>query len=73
MRLIMKFLLLPAAILLGACNAQYMEYQRTVDAQLALGYKWKQIPCRQVTAGLPAITIDMPTGKKLVCNKLVKD
>jgi|TARA_B100001057_G_C22806080_1_gene933489 hypothetical protein len=69
----MKFLLLPAAIFLGACNTQYMEFQRTVEAQLALGYKWKEIHCRQVTEDLPAITIDTPTGKKLVCNKLEKD
>jgi hypothetical protein len=49
-----------------------MEFVRTVEKQRAEGYVWQQIPCRQVTPGLPAITIDPPTGKKLVCNKLVK-
>jgi hypothetical protein len=49
-----------------------MEFQRTVEKQRAEGYKWEQIPCRQVTPNLPAITIDTPIGNKLVCNKLVK-
>ncbi len=69
----MKYLMLISLLALGACNAQFMEFQRTVEKQRAEGYKWKQIPCRQVTPGLPAITIDPPTGKKLVCNKLIKD
>ena len=69
----MKYLILVSALVLGACNAQFMEFQRTVEKQRAEGYKWEQIPCRQVTPGVPAITIDPPTGKKLVCNRLVKD
>jgi hypothetical protein len=69
----LKYLILVSLLLLGACNSQTMEYFRTVEQQRAEGYKWKQIPCRQLTPGLPAITIDPPTGKKLVCNKLVKD
>ena len=68
----MKYLILTSLLALGACNAQTMEFVRTVEQQRAAGYEWKQIPCRQVTPGLPAITIDPPTGKKLVCNKLVK-
>ena len=68
----MKYLILVSALVLGACNAQTMEFVRTVEKQRAEGYKWEQIPCRQVTPGVPAITIDPPTGKKLVCNKLVK-
>jgi len=69
----LKYLILLSLLALGACNAQTMEYFRTVEQQRAEGYVWQQIPCRQVTLGLPAITIDPPTGKKLVCNKLVKD
>ena len=68
----MKYLILVSALALGACNAQTMEFWRTVEKQRAEGYVWKEIPCRQVTLGVPAITIDPPTGKKLVCNKLVK-
>jgi hypothetical protein len=48
-----------------------MEFVRTVEKQRAEGYKWEQIPCRQVTPGVPALTLDMP-GSKVVCNKLVK-
>jgi hypothetical protein len=69
----MKYVILLSLLALGACNAQFMEFQRTVEKQRAEGYKWEQIPCRQVILDVPAITIDTPTGKKLVCNKLVKD
>ena len=64
-------ILLITLVALGACNAQTMEYFRTVEKQRAEGYVWKQIPCRQVTSNVPAITIDTPVGNKLVCNKLV--
>jgi len=68
----MKYTVLLSLLALGACNAQTMEFVRTVEKQRAEGYKWKEIPCRQVTPGVPAITIDPPTGKKLVCNVLSK-
>jgi len=68
----MKYLILVSALVLGACNAQTAEFWRTVEQQRAEGYVWKEIPCRQVTPGVPAITIDTPIGNKLVCNKLVK-
>ena len=48
------------------------EFVQTVIDQRTDGYKWSQIECRQATEGLPAITIDMPTGKSFVCHKLVK-
>lgn len=48
------------------------EFVKTVNEQMTDGYKWSQIECRQATEGLPAITIDMPTGKSFVCHKLVK-
>ena len=69
----MKYLILVSALALGACNAQTMEFWRTVEKQRAEGYVWKEIPCRQVTPGVPAITIDTPIGNKLVCNVLTKD
>jgi len=69
----MKYTILVSLLLLGACNTQTMEFWRTVEKQRAEGYVWKEIPCRQVTPGVPAITIDTPIGNKLVCNKLAKD
>ena len=56
------------SLLLSACDKTFWD---TVEEQKAQGYKWKEIPCRQVE-NYPAITIDTPTGKKLVCNVLVK-
>ena len=69
----MKYVILLSLLALGACNAQTMEFVRTVEKQRAEGYKWKEIPCRQVTPGVPAITMDTPIGNKLVCNVLTKD
>lgn len=48
------------------------EFFDTAKAQQDEGFNWKQIECREATPGLPAITIDAPTGKKFVCNKLMK-
>ena len=48
------------------------EFVSTVNEQVDNGYKWKSIECRQVNSELPAITIDTPTGKSLVCIKLEK-
>lgn len=69
----MKTAVLLISLTLGACSSQQAEFWRTVEKQRAEGYTWKQIPCRQVTPDVPAITIDPPTGKKLVCNVLSKD
>jgi hypothetical protein len=49
-----------------------MKFVRTMEEQQALGYKWKQIPCRQVTPDVPAITMDT-NNRKIVCNLLVKE
>lgn len=68
----MKYIILVSALTLGACNAELLEFTRTVDEQRAAGYKWKQIPCRQVTPNVPALTLDTP-GRKAVCNVLTKD
>ena len=68
----MKYVILLSLLALGACNAQFMEFQRTVEKQRAEGHVWQQIECRQVNPELPAITMDIPIGNKLVCNKLVK-
>ncbi len=45
------------------------EYFDTVAEQVK-NNDWHQIECRQVTPGLPAITLSTPTGKELVCHKL---
>jgi len=59
--------LLVLALLFSVDNA---EFNRTVDAQKAAGYKWFELPeCRIVTEGLPAITVDSVKGKR-VCYKL---
>ena len=67
----MKYTILLSLLALGACNAQTSEFLRTVEKQRAEGYKWKQIPCRQATPGVPSLTLDMP-GSKVVCNLLEK-
>ena len=56
----------------GLFIADNSEFFQTVEKQRAEGYTWQKIDCRQVVSGLPAITIDTPTGKSLVCNKLTK-
>jgi len=62
--------LIVLALLFSVDNA---EFNRTVDAQKAAGYKWFELPeCRVVTEGLPAITVDSVKGKR-VCYKLAKD
>lgn len=48
------------------------EFLQTVELQRADGFTWQQIECREVDPKLPAITIDTPTGKSLVCAKLTK-
>lgn len=59
--------LLVLVLLFSVDNA---EFNRTVDAQKAAGYKWFELPeCRVVTDGLPAITVDSVKGKR-VCYKL---
>ena len=57
---------------MAAFFASNAEFFKTVEAQRAEGYTWQSIDCRQVTQGLPALTIDTPTGKNLVCHKLQK-
>jgi len=59
--------LLVLALLFTVDNA---EFNRTVDAQKAAGFKWYNLPeCRVVTPDLPAITVDSVKGKR-VCYKL---
>lgn len=47
------------------------EFFKVVEQQRAQGYTWSDIDCRQVEVQ-PALTIDTPTGKNLVCYKLEK-
>lgn len=64
--------MLLAVAIMVAFFADNSEFMKTVEQQRAEGYTWSQIDCRQVEPGLPAITIDTHTGKKLVCYKLQK-
>ena len=48
------------------------KFLKTVDEQLEQGYEWNKIECREVNPSLPAITIDSPNGKKIICYTLVK-
>ena len=48
------------------------EFLDTVEIQRADGFTWQSIECREVDSTLPAITIDTPTGKSLVCAKLTQ-
>jgi hypothetical protein len=61
-----------AVVLVAGWFSTNAEFVKTSNEQQADGYFWSQIDCREATPGLPAITIDTPTGKSLVCNKLVK-
>ena len=64
-----RMFLAATLLFLGGCNATYNE---AVDRQLADGYRWVEIPCRPANPDVPAITIDTPHGRKLVCNVLRK-
>lgn len=61
-----------AVAIMVAFFADNSEFMKTVEQQRAEGYTWQSIDCRQVTPDLPALTIDTPTGKQLVCHKLQK-
>jgi hypothetical protein len=62
------FLAVPL-LFFGGCTAAYNE---AVNRQIADGYRWVEIPCRLANPVVPAITIDAPNGRKLVCNVLRK-
>jgi len=47
-------------------------YVDTMNAQLADGYVWNGIKCREPNKDLPYISIKSPNGKEYVCNKLEK-
>jgi len=48
------------------------EYLDTMNEQIAQGYVWKQIECREPNKELPFISIKTPIGNEYVCNKLMK-
>ena len=60
------------ALVVGLFAYDNKEFFDTVGEQRADGHYWKQIDCRDLENGLPALTIDTPTGRKIVCHKLVK-
>ena len=47
-------------------------FNEAVNRQLAEGYRWVGIPCRPANPDVPAVTIDAPNGRKLVCSVLRK-
>jgi hypothetical protein len=64
-----KLVLMTVIFLLPACSKEFIE---TANQQLALGYKWVNIPCRAPTPNVPAITKIGPDGTELVCSVLQK-
>jgi len=54
----------------GLWFADNTEFVTTTEKQRAEGFRWNQIECRDVNPKLPAITIDTPTGRRIVCHKL---
>ena len=46
------------------------EFFETVEQQRLEGYRWHSIHCRDADPALPAIVINTPTGRKIVCHKL---
>jgi len=59
------------ALMAGLFAFDNKEFFNTVAEQIDK-HDWQQIDCRQVDSALPAIVFKTPTGKELVCNKLVK-
>ena len=64
-----KIIFAVVVLALAGCNAAY---HKAVKEQLALGYKWVNIPCRPANPDVPSITMDTHDGQKLVCNVLQK-
>ena len=60
------------ALIVGLFAYDNKEFFDTVEEQRADGRYWTQIDCRDLENGLPALTINTPTGRKIVCHKLVK-
>lgn len=58
-------------LITGLFTYDNLEFFSVVKQQRSEGYTWSDIECRQVEVQ-PALTIDTPTGKKLVCYKLEK-
>ena len=46
------------------------KFVATVEEQREEGFRWHAIECRDVNEELLAITINTPTGRKIVCHKL---
>lgn len=65
--------MIPFAFLVTALfavdNAEFIE---TSNQQLAEGYTWHKIECREPNQNLPNIKITTPIGNEYVCWKLKK-
>tara|TARA_B100000575_G_C22765370_1_gene455116 strand:+ start:205 stop:405 length:201 start_codon:yes stop_codon:yes gene_type:complete len=46
------------------------EFIQTANKQIADGYAWNIIECRQPNKNVPYLAITGPTGKEYVCSKL---
>ena len=68
-RLLAKMItvLLLTSVLFMHDNKEFFE---TVEQQRLEGYRWHSIHCRDADPTLPAIVINTPTGRKIVCHKL---
>ena len=48
------------------------EFIKTANEQLADGYTWTKIACRDTTGDVPALTMETVNGPERVCYKLIK-
>ena len=65
----MGLILVAVAMAFSIDNAEFL---KTVEAQMADGYTWDGIKCREPLPNLPAMTMTLPDGRQVVCNKLTK-
>ena len=59
-----------AVLVTGLWFADNAEFVSATEKQRSEGFRWHQIECRDVNPELPAITINTPTGRRIVCHKL---
>jgi len=55
-----------------AFSVDNVEFLKTVESQIAEGYTWNGIECREPLPNLPAMPMTLPDGRQVVCSKLTK-
>lgn len=55
----------------GLWFADNAEFVSTTEEQRKEGFRWHAIECRDRNPELPAIAITTPTGREIVCYKLL--